>query len=592
MWKIQIWCLKPVSTSVTSGVTHGSVRVYACMNEDFELVIPHYEGKHNGNGALKRISPKLHSMIGEGKGSAMAGKVAEMAETAMKIPFIAPFASTVSTVARGVEGVLSMFGFTRTTAETIPQAMTMRSVTNVAHMDGSDAADSASLAYTNAISIDGRINGFSGLDPLANEALFSRWTLIKSQTFATTDAAGTVLMSVPVTPFYCRNAGETNKLHMTTAGFVGLPFEYWRGDMEYRLVTPISVLHRGTIQVTWIPMGSSITSVDPTNCSLNTVIDLEAGKDLLFSVGFAREIPFCKNAVITDDTTIVPYVDSCNGSFTVTVVNPLTAQTTTANTTMYLYCRAKQMEFAVPRMFIRALDAEGDPSNFSLWSQVVLEGAIGDDDNLTEEVLSLVPDGVSYPSAEILFGESFQSVRALMQKPSQLYVRTLGKGSKHIVPILFSAPAAGGFEWTWAGYYRSLFLGLAGSERFKIYPEEDSWLGACRTTGEGYQSASTQVDIGTLAPMTFCGPNRGAEFNIPYYQPLKFVQTNSYSGNFNEVPHGTLIYAINANTSTESETRVIMYYSFGPDIRATCFRQVPKVVFQAPPGWVAGGNWF
>jgi len=605
MWQVSLSCLYPVSTAVAGGIVTGNIRVYASL-VDYELTIPHFQAKKSHDHDDHADMPKL---VHRGKASAVAGAVASVAEAAAQIPIIGSYAQTAGFVARTAESVLSYFGFTRESQEATPIPIVNHSVTNVAHCDGGDGSQTASLSFMNEISIDPTLAGFGEKDCLSNADLFSRWTLIKSFPWFCSSGASTIIGEIAVTPSFVTE-GSAHFVQFMPAGFVGMPFSFWRGDMEYKFIIPVSKIHRGVIRVAWVPNESGIPPLlDITNLSLNAIYDVTAQSTHNFTVGFARENPFLLNRIYSDDLPIKP-IGSTNGSLFIQVVNPLQAQTATANTMIYVFARAKQnMEFAVPRDHLLFTTVDDEMYNFKIMETQLQckidsldeefeivnrffqarSGALGDDDTNEEESITIVESSGAFPGDKLYFGEKFCSVRELLQKPSQIPTISLVSGSI-VLPAQFVNPGAIGTwsfrpVWTWSGYLRSMFVGLAGSERIKVFPKQEMWIGASRYIQE---TSVAEVDFTpTMSPMTFCGPNKGAEFNIPYYWNRKYLLGRESADSTTPGPK-TLISCQGQTLDTPIE--VILYHSFGPDIRATCFRQVPVVRFGGvlpSPSWWA-----
>lgn len=573
MWKLLLTTIQPIGTSVAGGIVQGNITLYASLLEDYELVVPRFQGKNNsikGNAALKQLAPALLP-------SEYLTAASNIALAASVIPQIAPFAIAGSVAAKAGSQILSMFGFTRDTVEKAPLATTQRSITNVAHVDCSDPSESASLAFVNEISIDPSLSGFNDSDCLANADFFDRWTFIGRFPWLTSNAALDDLAIIPISPSYCV-ASSITELSMTTAGYYGLPFEYWRGDMVYKLITPVSKLHRGALQIIWVPIGSAPGS-DATNTSMNVVFDVAAGEDFEFTVGFAREVPYCHNRIITDDLPIVP-IGTTNGWFVIRVVNPLVAQTATANTSISIFAKAKNMDFSVPRDTMLFMDADLNPITYDIVTQVILQGKTLGDEVDTKVAIELVPKTAAFPGDKLYFGESVESIRALLQKPSKLNTVDTGISALTRYPIMGQPPAIvnPGAQlplWSWNGYYSAPFLGLSSSERFKVIPNGDMYVGAFREVLSGAAPAILQV--GTLAPMTFTGANRGAEFIIPYYYPEKFQLMREQRS---EISFSTTAVNSIVVRGGVVGSKIVVYHSLGPDIRATCFRMLPIVNFK------------
>jgi len=206
------------------------------------------------------------------------------------------------------------------------------------------------------------------------------------------------------------------------------------------------------------------------------------------------------------------------------------------------------------------------------------------------EQIILVPKATEYPADSLLFGERIRSVRALLQKPSKIGTAAFSFGTQfEAIPYLFQnpgtviGPSNYYAPWTWVGYYKNLFTGLAASERIKIFPLYDCWLGASRFSVVSNLAVTSSVS--TMAPITFCGANKGAEFNIPYYYNKKYYpcRINRDVTSVNGLPITKVVVDSHLLADPGDRNNTVTYYSLGPDIRATCFRQVPTVSLYPRP---------
>jgi hypothetical protein len=269
------------------------------------------------------------------------------------------------------------------------------------------------------------------------------------------------------------------------------------------------------------------------------------------------------------------------------------------------------MEFAVPLDQIWV--PQVTPFVTPVSNGVFLEGASGDEDDHELEVVELVPSSGEYPMEDLLFGERIHSVRAMMQKPSRIfwtdstgYYSPTANLSWPTRPANMLVPQFGPFptvDWvstefvrffdnsfTYFGYYRALYLGIACSERYKyIARGESEFFGACPFYFSGIPGASTNdasTIPGMLSPMSCVGPNRGYEVVVPYYDRKKFElgfttkflrddNTDSPNQKFTQ-----LFLCQTASTVLGAATPGPMYHSAGPDIRCVGFRQVPTVAFE------------
>lgn len=75
-------------------------------------------------------------------------------------------------------------------------------------------------------------------DPTACSSLYKRWVCYGVWSFDHTMANDTRIMHCDVTPSLLSLAhggsGSSGRF-MSTAGYIGLPFEFWRGDMEFEV---------------------------------------------------------------------------------------------------------------------------------------------------------------------------------------------------------------------------------------------------------------------------------------------------------------------------------------------------------------------
>lgn len=595
-WKVSLVCFSPIRSGIADGLTTGTIRIFARLLPGYELTVPHFQGRRGGHLSVMENVGKYIKEAHETKVvSKTANMVGDVADKFRGIPIVGEAATAVSWAAHGAAEVASWFGFTRESDERHPLPVAHRSVTNVAHFDGSDSGEMAAFTMGNAISIDPALVGGPQEDVASFTSLFSRWTLVKSYTWAPGAAANSVLGQFPVTPSLFTTTSGSNVVNVTTtvAGYVGAPFAYWRGDMEYLIVVPVSKFHRGSLQVVWAPKGSSPSGTTVTNTALNTIFDVSSQNEHQFLVGFAREKPFIPNW-FHDFNSPLQYPEAWNGSVHIRVINPLVSQSSAASVDVLVFARAgKNMEFSVPRSSFTAYNTLSTVQQTCQFEDLnILQGALGDDGAEEKEVHELVPSSGDYPSDALLFGERIASVRALMQKPCRLaYQGNWGPGVNPYSPVAPMGPVSWdnplsaindpfARQTTFVSHYRVLFTGVAASERFKLFTQGDMWVGVAPVNLEpslidfhANVAASLPIRLSTLAPVTFAGPQRGAEFNVPYYQTEKFLfgRRNYQIGSFYRY---NAVFGYTNDPTVPLE--VAVYHCFGPDIRLTCFRQVPR----------------
>lgn len=591
VWQLALICLSQIRAGIDGGISSGSFRVFARLLPGYQLCVPHFQGHRRGhlepNSTTAQHLPAVHKKLNVGN---TADKIGDVASKLSGVPVIGTYAATAAKVAHGVGKIAHMFGFTRESDYRNPLPITNRSVTNVAICDGADSSDVAGLMSVNEISIDPTLADSPGEDVASYASLFNRWTFLSKTTWTNSASPGDNLVTAYVSPFTCYRptAGECA---FCVAGYVGLPFSYWRGDMEYLIVVPASKFHRGTLQVFWAPFGS--TTTDPvTNTTLNTIFDIGSGEEHTFRIGYARAQPYLPKAVINEDVLIVPQ-GYTNGQIIIRVVNRLTSQNATSTVDVLIFHRAgANMDFALLQNTFSYPDI-AVPANGYIQSDlseafITLQGgALGDEDNHDVTTHDLVPSSGNYPGDDILYGEKISSVRALLQKPSRLF-RTGVQVQKMVLPWMGYVPsndngASGAYynKFTYSGYYRCLFVGIAGSERYKFIPRDDCFIAAAPVAKLTIAAAESN-EVSPLAPTSFVGPNKGHEILIPFYSDCKFAMANRFYQPNLSYTRNNMMWII-PKVSSEVIPEVVVYHSFGPDLRITVFRQVPKIEFTNSP---------
>jgi len=397
------------------------------------------------------------------------------------------------------------------------------------------------------------------------------------------------------------------------AGYYGTQFEYWRGDMEYLLVIPVSKIHRGTVQIIWNASTDVDITVDPTNTAFNLLHDVSAGGEIEYAVGYANKIPFLTTYPQYTGVDIVA-VGACNGLVTIRVVNPLAGQSAAAVVNCHLYARAaSNMKFALPKALgtFPGLTADVPCANSLLY---VLQAADGDGDSHMSTMQTLVARSGDYNMEGIGFGHETCSIRALLQKPSLL---NFGDTTEMIRPFNFSVPhylpppcfsadpsvdaypemkPFNNYQATWASFFMAPFVGFASSVRWKVICADEGWVSIAPVNIAFSDTGPTQqTPLSHLHPPVWNGGSHGYEVTIPYNMPQKFIPqtellTNAAPDNIGRRRTNFSLYAQKrlADGSKTFSEAYQFWYSLGPDIRCAGFKQIPGVLAVPSPSAVTG----
>lgn len=612
LWQIKVFSLQPVSSAMADSTLTGNCTIYGQFHPDLDLIIPVQQGKTSTGTKVKHA----------------AGAISSIAGALSAVPVIGEFAAPIAAGAAAVSSVLDWFGFTRTTHQKTPEPFIPRLFSNVANVDAEDTSEIAALSVANTISFDPRVGGGEPEDPGAFSSIFQHWTEVSSYTWTNAMDAGTVIGTFNVSPFFtdsCSDAAAT--IHLTSAGYVGLPFEYWRGDMEYMMIIPVSMFHRGIIQLVWT-VTPGLGASDPTNQMYNIIKDVTGQEDLMFSVGYSKITPVSLSKVHGPEFPGIADTRSFNGQVSIIVVNPLRAPVDVANTVIRIYARARDnMQFGVPK-HVEVWDDFVDGPFIQKFDQawVLQQGAVGD--GVREEVMmELVPSPGAYPACDLLWGEEFKSVRALMQKIEPMLATVTDDNwtsneppavtNASFVYVLNHFPNQGnnfmnftseynlrgvdiGPQFSFASWYSYLFVGIAGSTRYKVMTGGTvqkqvtaSILNmdvGSMTTYSNSVAADVLFPSTNLSPDTIVEPHCGYEFTIPYYGQKKFYHTRwnpIMSGDATTLPEVTqeqmradIIWTYSVDVQFLSEPAQYfgnkLYRGLGPDLRL--------VVYRFPPG--------
>jgi hypothetical protein len=616
MWRVSVWCIHPVSSATSDPALVTCVSVMARLQPGYELVVSKQGKNQFIDKHRDKINDKVKSMTGGKKASEITGMVSKYAGMAAGIPMLAPLAGPLAAGAATVTSMLDYFGFTRETAQKAPTPVVPRPYSNVANFNGKDTSEIAALDVGNTVSFDPTISGNpSSMDELAFEALFPKWTLVKVIDW-TGQAPGAIIGTFPVTPFYCRHNSAGYKLPV--AGYVGLPFAQWRGDMKYMFVVPVSKLHRGSLQISWNTEGTVVGDI--TNTLQNQILDITAGCDWEVTVGYAKERPVMESRVLTDTVpAIIPYDICTNGQINVRVMNPLTAAVENAYTSIYIFAAAgDNMQFGVPKSLDIGYADTAAPEINPFRSTYTIQGALGDEVTDVEKV-DLVDASGPYPADKIMWGENVKSIRALIQKFSVIPGIPAGLGTQwssyvsnfyidHFGPIPFPNQSTQWYpngnnyplcDFTWLGWYRPMFATIAGSTRYKVVnTSRDSDMNSrSGNVSVSFGISNAEYPLGFRLPRYYSflpetAPIWGAEVGqvvevtVPYYGNKKF-ECARMAAKFGSIDDNMIlqegridtIFACKNSPASGAVGQFVLFIAAGPDTRMGNFRFVPIMTY-------------
>jgi hypothetical protein len=601
-WRLCLWPLQAIANAVNSDAIVCTYNIYA-RPISMDLRVASFQGKKEGaaapqeSGIMARLKKGKATVdrLRESKSiSSGLTKVAQMGAMASSIPFLAPFAAPIGAGAAALASFASSFGFTREAEPTKPMTISARPFSSLMHVDGTDGSEIVGLLQSNTVTIDPTIGGGSAEDEESFASLFKRWTIISTFVWSTADAVGTIEATYPVTPFYCANF--LGVMYPIVGGFIAFPFQWWRGSMEYKIIIPSSVYHRGMLQVYWSSVAVSIGSTDPTQVLYNEIFDVEAGSEYTFRIGWNQQVPMLQNNGLSYAGAASTMYS--NGFIYFRVVSQLQAVGGTAPITCVLMARVTDdFEFGMPKTTDKFLSDSG--STTAAGYAYTFQGKnVGDEeDGQDDEIFDLVPNSGPYPCLAIHIGEKISSVRALMQKFSLIDIPSLSSAQITGVynpsypspatygtagTVWFDGAAATQAPWTWTGYYSVMFTGRRGSQRYKVTsagPTITS-IGMLSDFAQNHtlitntsRAFTTSIQNVGSASIAIQNTNTGgAEFTVPYYDS-RLWRSCVYP---DIVTSGST--RVDYMVSPSSTGTFYVYVAAGPDTTMIRFRRTPGLI--------------
>lgn len=282
---------------------------------------------------------------GDGMISKPAGVVARIAGSLTSAPVIGPYARATQIASGALSGIASLFGYSRPNDISTIKAYKPTFLGNMANTNLEDTAIKLSLDAKQEITVDPRVTGLSNTDEMTVCSVVKRESYLTTFDWLVADPLDEKLWASDVTPVLWGNVGPadtpTTELHLPACAFGTLPFQYWRGTLNFRFQVVASNFHRGRLRVVYEPYGP--TAALNYNENYNRVIDIAEEKDFTVSIGWGAQTsyagfkrpgrvnpPYGKNHVTVPGPQGTSGPDN-NGHLSLFVVNDLTVPNSTVD---------------------------------------------------------------------------------------------------------------------------------------------------------------------------------------------------------------------------------------------------------------------
>jgi len=609
------------NTSVTANV---DVVTYAWAS-DVELL-----------GATDELSlqstPQNDEYAMNGVISRPASSIAKVADTLTEVPVIGPFATATSMAATGIGKAAALLGYSKTKDVSDVHYVKPSAIPNLAAPDLPESVDKLTLDAKNELTIDPRVTGCPPDDPMSIVSFVTREGVFAAISWPETATTGSDLINWGVHPGLCAPVSITSaaRYAMLPSCYASQCFQYWRGDMIYRIKIIASQYHRGRLQISWDPRKPAFGTVTDISASVyNTIMDIGENTELEFRVPMSQTVQYLETIRPPSSvhSTTVPIFDTStnityNGYITVKVLTELSSPTGTAPASIIFSARAgDNFEFAGP--------TEPD-YNFSPYTPQSMEMEY----NMNGEIEMAGGSTRSDPNlATIYMGEKVPSIRTLCQRtcayaaipfefPTTVTAACYTVWFHHRLPLypgydpLGSSAAVGlisgvseDFNWVGWNYYTwfSLcFVGQRGSVNYYMMPStaNDStpqfMASRVETQGVTYTLEGQRTVQGgtrnlinsfsrTLSPscrgmaVSHTTSNGTLSISLPMYSNYKFVSNSSSTRSRgsnrtvdNTEKDGFAVYAL-VPFGTTSTSVLQVFTSAGPDFSLVYFQNVPTM---------------
>ncbi|QBY91921.1 structural polyprotein [Cylindrotheca closterium RNA virus 02] len=482
--------------------------------------------------------------------SGPATAIANFAGGLAPIPRIGPFAKATEIGANAMADMAKLFGLSRPTHSTDPAPYKPSMVSSLASTTLPDGVQKLTIDDKQELSIDPRIAGIGGADPLNIREIAKRESYIGSIDWIEGTAPETHLGAMRVDPCIHRVSlrGGNTGYHFPACAVAAMPFEYWTGTLRFRFMISCSAFHKGRLKVVYEP---NTLSSNEYNTNYTQIIDLADRTDFTVEVGNGQSRTLLHHNkpgvtpttdLFTTTTTPLTKETYGNGTLSLYVVNELTSPTTAVQTVQILCFVSAGDDFEV---FV----PDDDFQNFVFKPQDGLEPQAGLQDmgeainseamNAQEESApqhemadSLGPSIQAHDKLNLVYtGEKITSFRQLLKRynlhSNLVYndnaaIARIFAGRRSMFPFLRGNVSgavhqrAGPFPYNfcntvllhWVTY---AFSGWRGSIRWKLIPRGDfGEYSPLRMEVQRAHTAETEYDATTSGALFYGSVNQAA----------------------------------------------------------------------------------
>lgn len=296
----------------------------------------------------------------QGVYSRTAGIIAKaLGAVSSLVPAIAPYTLPASYLAQGVSSIAAALGFGRPAERVAPMLMAQAPNADLTASNVNDPIFVLSTDSAASTSPSPSAGGWPAEDQMSLGFLASRWSIVAGSSlgseWATTAAYGSVLMTIPVSP-YTVDAGLDASLGYCPQpnSVVGLAHSFWRGKAELKVMAFAGSLDVGRLKIYWAPGTGSVGTFLDRNSFYSCILDIAQGTECTLEVGW-HDFPtaLCAPATFSafPATTYAANTFSAgcnNGVVIVLVDSPLVSNQAVTSIGVKVFIRWKELAFFRP----------------------------------------------------------------------------------------------------------------------------------------------------------------------------------------------------------------------------------------------------
>lgn len=388
----------------------------------------------NDQETLEPQSGEIDEANTKGMISGPATTVAKFAAYLKGVPYIAPFALATEIGAQAISSMAKIFGYSRPPITKTPEPYRPNPVSSLALTTVPDNAQKITVDDKQELTIDPRIAGLGGVDPLNIREIAKRESYLTTFQWNMGTAPDTLLWNSRVDPVTWAE-GSSGDYHFPACAFAALPFQFWKGTMKFRFQIVASSFHKGRLKIVYDPnfiADTNYLGYSEYNTNYLRIVDIAEEQDFTIEVGVGQAVSYLAHAEPGIDSITTRYSTSRyisravgNGVLGVLVVNELTTPNSdvTSNIDINVFVSmGDDFEVAVPYDHFKKFVFKpigGDVTLEPQMGEIVPESQNTVELDAPQQEISTI---VGMPPAEhnqlnkVFFGEAISSFRTMLKR--------------------------------------------------------------------------------------------------------------------------------------------------------------------------------